>query len=151
MSATEQLHTLSTTGNQTIVNILIWIVTECVVLAYPRELMELTFTAAVDTFNSREVIFQKAVIPSFHIVTFQFSNRYCLNTDLFSLFLPLLDQILSFGPFHTPTLEYVLSSPIKLGFSRCLSYVGNWSSLSTIFTAVKAPFQYWKEDCVELT
>ncbi|KAK2948516.1 hypothetical protein BLNAU_16585 [Blattamonas nauphoetae] len=76
MSATEQLHTLSTTGNQTIVNILIWIVTECVVLAYPRELMELTFTAAVDTFNSREVIFQKAVIPSFHIVTFQLGDYF---------------------------------------------------------------------------
>ncbi|KAK2944530.1 hypothetical protein BLNAU_20536 [Blattamonas nauphoetae] len=129
---------------------LIWTITECVTLAYPRELMKLGLTASVEKTNYHDMIFRKAVLPSSQFVSFLISNRYFLNADLFSLLMSLLDQILFIGPFHRPTLEFVLTSPIVMGFSSCLSYLENWSSLHIVLGTIKGSLQYWKEDCAEL-
>ncbi|KAK2961683.1 hypothetical protein BLNAU_3481 [Blattamonas nauphoetae] len=102
--ATVQPHTLPISGNTTIFDDLIDIIDRFAELATPPFIRNLGITASGDKFNHREMIFQKVLLPS-------------------------SDLLLEIGPFHIPTLEFVLASPIVTAFSSCLSFFEDNSRL----------------------
>ncbi|KAK2960008.1 hypothetical protein BLNAU_4891 [Blattamonas nauphoetae] len=118
--ATVQPHTLPITGNEEIFDKLNWVIIECLNLADHFSLSQLDITDAVGKYNHCEMIFQKVVIPSSGFVTFLISNRYILNGDLLDSFMTLLAILIDMSPFHRPTLEFVLASPIAMAFTSCL-------------------------------
>ncbi|KAK2960140.1 putative Casein kinase I [Blattamonas nauphoetae] len=121
--ATVQPQTLPISGNEEIFSNLIWTITEFMNLLSPSNHSKLGITTAADKYNHREMVFQKVVLPSSQFMTFLISNRYILNEKMFYSFMTLLDTLFYIGPFHRPTLEFVLASPIVMGFSSCLSFV----------------------------
>ncbi|KAK2963625.1 hypothetical protein BLNAU_1190 [Blattamonas nauphoetae] len=120
--AAVQPHTLPITGFEETHRYLIRIVDIFVDLASQSNLRDLGITATVDKSNHLEMIFQKVVIPSSQIVTFLISNRNLLKGNLLDSFMILLRTLLEVGPFHRPTLEFVLASPIVMAFSSCLPF-----------------------------
>ncbi|KAK2941770.1 hypothetical protein BLNAU_23318 [Blattamonas nauphoetae] len=139
--ATVQPHTLPIAENEEMVDKLITIIINCFVLASPLPLSEPGITAAIDVFNLREKIFQKVVLPSSQFVTFLISIRHVLKGDLFISFMVLLTTHIEFCPFHRPTMEFVLASPIVVTFSSCLSFIENdralWNTLNnTIYMLI---------------
>ncbi|KAK2941921.1 hypothetical protein BLNAU_23157 [Blattamonas nauphoetae] len=145
-----QPHTLSISGDETIIDKLIRIIISCFYLSQPWSLNLLGITAAVDQFNHREMIFQKVVIPSSLFVTFLISNRIVLNGDLFQSLISLLEKLLSIGPYHRPTLDYVLASPIAMAFSSCLSSVEECHDLWNILDNVDSSLEIWKKEVPEV-
>ncbi|KAK2957783.1 hypothetical protein BLNAU_7217 [Blattamonas nauphoetae] len=121
--ATFQPHTLPFSQNETILYNLIRIINDCIDLALPWSLRELRITAEVDKLNHREMIFQRVVLPSSQYVTLLISTRPVLNEDFFRSFMSLLCTHVRICPFHRPTLEFVLASPIVMTFSSCLSFI----------------------------
>ncbi|KAK2961678.1 hypothetical protein BLNAU_3476 [Blattamonas nauphoetae] len=147
---TVQPHTLPISGNEKIINILIGIVVKCLNLADPSCFQYLGITAAIDTFNHREMIFQKVVISSSQFVTFLISNRYILNEDLLDSFFTLLRMLIRICPFHRPTLEYVLASPIVMAFSSCLSFVEKTYCLLTALGNFNQSLSFWMRGSAEV-
>ncbi|KAK2961659.1 hypothetical protein BLNAU_3457 [Blattamonas nauphoetae] len=147
---TIQPHTLSIAGNEEIFDNLIGIIGNCVKLAFPFFLEELGITEAVDQFNHREMIFQKVVIPSSQFVTFLISNRYTLSGDLFTSVVSHLHAIIDIGPFHCPTLEFVLASPIVMALSSCLSIVEDNGCLWNFLTKIHDSLDDWRREGTEV-
>ncbi|KAK2942719.1 hypothetical protein BLNAU_22360 [Blattamonas nauphoetae] len=114
--ATVQPHTLPLTGNQSII-------IDCIYLAFPSSLMDVGNISVIDKFKNRKMILEKVVLPSYRFVTFLITNRFILSDDLLRSFVYLLNTFLRIGPFHRPTLEFILTSPIVMAFSSCLSFV----------------------------
>ncbi|KAK2960085.1 hypothetical protein BLNAU_4968 [Blattamonas nauphoetae] len=139
-----QPHPPTISGNEEIYDNLIDIIDSCIDLVSPFSLDQLGITNAVDKYNHREMIFQKAVLPSSQFVTFLISNRYDLNRDLLSSFMSLLYKFLDICPFHCPTLEFVLASPIVMAFSSCLSYVEDDDYDWTLLSRINRSLQEWK-------
>ncbi|KAK2959855.1 hypothetical protein BLNAU_5052 [Blattamonas nauphoetae] len=131
--ATVQPHTLTISGNEGIFDNLLKIIVECLDLSRPWCLTGLGKIAVVDQLNHREMIFQKVVLPSSQFVTFLISNRYFLKQDSLGSFMSLLTTLLDFSPYHRPTLEFVLASPIEMALSGCLPTIEDkdhlWDSL----------------------
>ncbi|KAK2957843.1 hypothetical protein BLNAU_7277 [Blattamonas nauphoetae] len=148
--ATVQPHTLPISGNETIFDIIINIIDNCLYLASPFSLEQLGKIAAVDQFNHREIIFHKVVIPSSQFVTFLITNRNRLEENLLRSFMTLLDRFIEIGPFHHPTLEFVLASPIAMAFSRCLSFVENEYCLDTTLNYIHRTIYDWKKQSREV-
>ncbi|KAK2947968.1 putative karyopherin Kap95 [Blattamonas nauphoetae] len=123
-----QPHTLSISGNEEIFDELIRIVRNCSDLTLPYYLRDLGITSAVDAFNHREMIFQKIVLPSSQFVTFLISNR----------------------PFHYPTLDFVLASPIAMAFSTCLSFVETEIPLWITLDSINDSLEIWKYEGAEV-
>ncbi|KAK2960095.1 hypothetical protein BLNAU_4978 [Blattamonas nauphoetae] len=148
--ATVQPHTLPISGNETILNDLSRIIDYFADLGSPPILLYLRITSATDQFNHHEMIFRKVVIPSSQFLTFLISNRFILSGILFGTFMSLLASLLRLGPFHRPTLEFVLASPIAMTFSNCLSFFEDshrvWVTLLTINYAL----QEWKREGPEV-
>ncbi|KAK2941765.1 hypothetical protein BLNAU_23313 [Blattamonas nauphoetae] len=115
--ATMQPHTLPISGNEEIITHLIRIFSTLVDLASSSSLSDLGITDAADTFDLRELLFQKVFIPSSRFVTFLISNRSIVNGDLSSNLTLLLGKLIRICPFHRPTLEFVLASPIVMAIS----------------------------------
>ncbi|KAK2957752.1 hypothetical protein BLNAU_7186 [Blattamonas nauphoetae] len=143
--ATFQPHTLSIAGNEAIINELNVLIRDCLFLANPSSLNELGVKTAVDAFNHREMIFQKAVIPSSQFVTFLISNRHILNGDLFNNFMDLLAVFIQICPFHRPTLEFVLASPIPMALSSRFSFVEGAMYLWGILMVINYSLKEWKK------
>ncbi|KAK2963644.1 hypothetical protein BLNAU_1209 [Blattamonas nauphoetae] len=120
--ATVQPHTLPITGFEETHRFLLRIIDIFVNLASQSNLRDLGITEAVDKSNHLEMILRMVVIPSSQFVTFLISNRYILDGDLFESFMYLLNTFIKIVPFHLPTLEFVLASPIVMAFSSCLSF-----------------------------
>ncbi|KAK2957814.1 hypothetical protein BLNAU_7248 [Blattamonas nauphoetae] len=148
--ATVQPHTLSITGNETMFNKLVSAVFYCLRLADSRYLRELGITDAVDAFNHRKMIFQKVVIPSSQFVTFLISNRYSLKDGSLNYFMSLLDKFIQICPFHDPTLEFVLASPIAMTFSSSLSFVEEDGDLWNFLTKIHDSLLIWKKEGPEV-
>ncbi|KAK2957744.1 hypothetical protein BLNAU_7178 [Blattamonas nauphoetae] len=144
--ATVQPHTLPISGNETIIDNLIWIIFNCINLALPYNLRNLDITTSIDKYSHREMIFQKVVIPSSQFVTFLISNRYNLNGDLFRSFINLLSVLLRIGPFHRPTLEYVLASPIAMTFSSTLLSIEDENCLWSALFNIALSLEEWNQD-----
>ncbi|KAK2949714.1 hypothetical protein BLNAU_15385 [Blattamonas nauphoetae] len=143
---TVQPHTQSILGNETVIDHLLGIIRSSVDLADASSLAELAVTSAIDKFNHREMIFQKVYLPSSQFVTFLISNRYILNRDLFHSLVDLLNTLLQISPFHLPTLEFVLASPIVMTLSSCLPSVENDECLwRTLLNIINSQFQ-WKNE-----
>ncbi|KAK2946080.1 hypothetical protein BLNAU_18988 [Blattamonas nauphoetae] len=102
---------------RTLVNIVIY----CLQLARPYLFCEFGLTEVPDAFTRREMIFPKVVIPLSQFVAFLISNRFFLNKDLTIYVMALLGTLIEISPFHRPTLEFVVTSPIAFAFSSCLS------------------------------
>ncbi|KAK2941771.1 hypothetical protein BLNAU_23319 [Blattamonas nauphoetae] len=145
-----QPHTLSITGNEKVIIKLIEIISHCVYLASPYILSKIRFSTAVKEFNRRERIFQKVVLPSSRFVTFLISNRYSINGDLFDSFMELLYKLIQFGPFHRPTLDFVLASPIAMAFSSCHSFVEDDLRVRNSFFYIKNSLQDGKTEGPEV-
>ncbi|KAK2942892.1 hypothetical protein BLNAU_22188 [Blattamonas nauphoetae] len=129
---------------------LIWIIDTSVDLAHPGSLRVLGITAA-DIFSHLEMIFQKVVLPSSQFVTFLISNRNNLYGDLFNSFMVLLTVLLRICPFHRPTLEFVLASPIEMAFSSYLSFIENDSALCLPLNDINYSLGEWTEEGQEVS
>ncbi|KAK2942618.1 hypothetical protein BLNAU_22469 [Blattamonas nauphoetae] len=144
-----QPHPLTISGNEEIISSLITIIDKFVNLASQPSLSELGITT-VDKYNRREMIFHKVVIPSSQFVTFLISNRFILNGDLFFSFMSLLRKLPEIGPFHRPTLEFVLASPIVMALSSCLSFIDNDDDLWTTLIYINLSLEEWNEEDPEV-
>ncbi|KAK2957759.1 hypothetical protein BLNAU_7193 [Blattamonas nauphoetae] len=147
---TVQPHTLPIPANEEIVDKLITIIVNCLQLSIPFSLKKIGVTAAVEKYNHREIVLQKVVIPSSQFMTFLISTRYILNGDLLDSFMDLLTTLLEIGPFHRPTLEYVLGSPIAMAFSSCLSIVEDNGCLWTTLSFIHSSLREWTEEGPEV-
>ncbi|KAK2957760.1 hypothetical protein BLNAU_7194 [Blattamonas nauphoetae] len=145
-----QPHTLQISGNEKIIDNLINILIECLDLAYPSRLFSLGITEAVDAFNHHNMIFQKVVLPSSQFVTFLISNRYIINGALFRSFVVLVSTLLFVSPFHRPTLEFVLPSPIAMAFSSCLSFVEDNLVKKRVLAKINDSLGEWTEEGPEV-
>ncbi|KAK2943440.1 hypothetical protein BLNAU_21623 [Blattamonas nauphoetae] len=143
-------HTLPVAGNETMFNRQVDIISFLANLALPRSLEELGIIASMDKFNHREMIFQKVVIPSYQFVSFLISNRHILNGDLFRYLMCLLEKLLEICPYHRPTLEFILASPIVMGFSSCLSFVEDGYFLYETLVNINNSLGIWKKDSAEM-
>ncbi|KAK2957793.1 hypothetical protein BLNAU_7227 [Blattamonas nauphoetae] len=147
--ATTQTHILPISINVTIFGKLVNVIIYCLQLARPFYVSELGISALA-AFNHREMIFQKVVIPSSQFMTSLISNRHFLNEALLDWFMVLLTVLLRMCPFHRPTLEFVLDSPIAMGFSSCLTLVEDehrfWVTLLNIHNSLKE----WKKQSREV-
>ncbi|KAK2943457.1 hypothetical protein BLNAU_21640 [Blattamonas nauphoetae] len=148
--ATVQPDTLPITGNDEILDNLIWIIVECLNLADSSHLWRLGITDAIDKVNHREMIFQKVVIPSSQFMTFLISNRNVLSRDLLDSFMSQLATLIHKVPFHIPTLEFVLKSPIVMAFSRCLSFVEDDFRLFYTLNCINKSLENWKKEVGEV-
>ncbi|KAK2960092.1 hypothetical protein BLNAU_4975 [Blattamonas nauphoetae] len=142
--AAVQPHTLPIAANKTVINTLIQIIFFRLTLASPHFLGALGLADAVETYNHREMIFQKVVLPSSQFVTFLISNRHSLKENLLFSFMYQLSTFLRIGPFHRPTLEYVLASPIVMAFSSCLSIVEDNGCHCDTLTLIGYSLREWK-------
>ncbi|KAK2957756.1 hypothetical protein BLNAU_7190 [Blattamonas nauphoetae] len=140
-----QPQTLSISGNEEIFDYLINIIFYCLDLASPSSLIDLGITIAADKYNRREMIFQKVVLPSSKFVTFLITNRHILNEDLLHSFMSQLDRFIDIGPFHRPTLEFVVASPIVMPFSSCFSFVEDDQALWNILNHINLSLGEWKK------
>ncbi|KAK2959828.1 hypothetical protein BLNAU_5317 [Blattamonas nauphoetae] len=142
--ATVQHHTLPLSGNTEILMKLVWILTQCLQLAFPSSLEELKIISAVDQYNHREMIFQKALLPSSQFLTFLISNRNSLDGQLLHDFMSLLSTLLEISPFHRPMMEFVLASPIAMAFSSSLLFDEEELYLSTNLLTFNNSLKEWK-------
>ncbi|KAK2955457.1 hypothetical protein BLNAU_9504 [Blattamonas nauphoetae] len=147
---TLQPHTLQFSGNEEIIRHLITIITYCVDLASASSLSGLGITDAADTFSLREMILRKVALPSSQFVTFLIVNRHNFNGGLAITYMHLLHILIQISLFHRPTLEFVVASPIVMGFSSSLSFIENdlvlWSPLMDINHSLKE----WKNEGPEV-
>ncbi|KAK2943439.1 hypothetical protein BLNAU_21622 [Blattamonas nauphoetae] len=148
--ATVQPHTLPISGNESIFDKLTESLFCCVNLAFPSYLTKLGITSAVDAFNYREMIFQKAVLPSSGVLMFLISNRRIVFERFPLTFVNLLSILLRIGPFHRPTLEFVLASPIAMAFSSSLSFVENSLCLVSALKFIDNSLKLWKAEGPEV-
>ncbi|KAK2960051.1 hypothetical protein BLNAU_4934 [Blattamonas nauphoetae] len=139
-----QPHTLSISGNETIFDNLVQIISHDIFLTIPSSLRGLGLTTAVGEYNHREMIFQKVVLPSSELVTFLISHRLFLNDDLLRSFVYLLNTFLRICPFHRPTLEFVLTSPIAMAYSSCISFFENEIRLWITLQHINQSLSEWK-------
>ncbi|KAK2957762.1 hypothetical protein BLNAU_7196 [Blattamonas nauphoetae] len=146
-----QPHTLPISGNEEIFGELLRIIDRFVDLASAYSLSERGITDAVEKYNHHEMIFQKVVLPSSQFVTFLITNRYNLNEDLFRSFIDPVSTLLQLGPFHRPTLEFVVASPIVMAFSSCLSFVEGDFDLWVLFGNLNYSLKEWKKEGSEVT
>ncbi|KAK2957832.1 hypothetical protein BLNAU_7266 [Blattamonas nauphoetae] len=147
---TVQPHTLQITRDKAILDNLIWTITQCLYLADPFSLSKLDITDAVEKYTHREMIFQKVVLPSSQFVTFLISNRFLLHGWLFITFMVLLRTHIRFCPFHRPTLEYVLASPIVMGFSGCHSFIEDNGCHCDTLTRIEYSLKEWNNEGPEV-
>ncbi|KAK2942484.1 hypothetical protein BLNAU_22595 [Blattamonas nauphoetae] len=137
--ATVQPHTRQISENEMIIKNLITTLVILADIATISYLRRHDITAAVDMFNLREIVFQKVVIPSSAFVTFLISKRHIFSGALHICLVRLLTTLLEIGPFHRPTLDFVLTSPIVMVFSSNLSFVEDekllWITLNVINTS----------------
>ncbi|KAK2957841.1 hypothetical protein BLNAU_7275 [Blattamonas nauphoetae] len=142
--ATVQPETLPIAGNEEMINKLVKIIERLADLAYPFNLNVLGIIASGDKFNHHEMIFQNVVLPSSQFVTFLISNQHVLNGDVFKSFMSLLAIFIRICPFHRPTLEFVLASPIVMTFSSCLSIAEHFESLHLTLFNITHTLLEWK-------
>ncbi|KAK2960153.1 hypothetical protein BLNAU_5036 [Blattamonas nauphoetae] len=141
---TIQPHTLQISGNEEIFDELINVVRDFIDLAHPLHQNGRGITAAVDAFNHREMILKKVVLPSSPFVAFLISKRYILlNERLSESFMDLLFNYHQICPFHRPTLEFVLASPIVMAFSSCLSFIEDENCLERSMDQMVSSLTEW--------
>ncbi|KAK2941922.1 hypothetical protein BLNAU_23158 [Blattamonas nauphoetae] len=148
---TVQPHTISISEDEAMIDSLVGIISHFVYLTLPWSLSDTGVTAAVDAFNHREMIFQKVVLPSSQFVTFLISKRHVLNRDLCTSFVYLLSILFQMGPFHRPTLKFVLSSPIVMGLTSCLSLANRDFDVWSILAHIAQPLSFWTRGSAEVT
>ncbi|KAK2963753.1 hypothetical protein BLNAU_1320 [Blattamonas nauphoetae] len=148
--ASVQPHTLPFSGNETVLNTQLRIIMYCINLALPVSLKELGITTADSTLNHREMILRKVIIPSSRFMTFLISNQHILNGDLSSIIMTLFVHLIQMGPFHLPTLEFVLASPIAMAFSKCLSFVEDSIPLLNTLRTIERSLNEWKNQGPEV-
>ncbi|KAK2950952.1 hypothetical protein BLNAU_14143 [Blattamonas nauphoetae] len=140
-----QPHTLPISGNEEIISNLDHLIRNSTNLALPSHLTDLAITTTIEKYNHREMIFQKIVLPSSQFVTFLISNRHVLGGDLLYTFMSLLSTLITIGPFHLPTLEFVVASPIVTAFSSCLLSVANDGHLWRTLDRFTSSLLEWKK------
>ncbi|KAK2961655.1 hypothetical protein BLNAU_3453 [Blattamonas nauphoetae] len=136
--STVRPHTLPIAENEEIIAHLL------IIIASPASLIGISLINPVKKFNHRDMIFQKVVLPSTQIVTYLISNRHILTEDLFYSFMSLLSTFLRICPFHRPTLEYVLASPIAMAYSSCLSFAEHNFRLWMNLDSINQSLQEWR-------
>ncbi|KAK2941764.1 hypothetical protein BLNAU_23312 [Blattamonas nauphoetae] len=145
-----QHHTVQISGNEKIIDTLMQTFYSCIKLAFPSSLIDIGITATADQFNHREMIFQKVVIPSSQFVTFLISNRNMLNGSSLDSFMKLLNTHLRICPFHRPTLEFVIASPIAMTITSCLSTIENRGHLWYSLIDIEHSLEIWTTEGQEV-
>ncbi|KAK2950196.1 hypothetical protein BLNAU_14882 [Blattamonas nauphoetae] len=146
-----QPHTLSLSASEDIFDKQLQIIEECLKLAHPFTLLKLGITVEDDAISHHEILFQKVVIASSQFVTFLISNRFILNGKLLASFMSLLVKLLIIAPFHLPTLEFVIASPIVMAFFSCLSIVKDSKQLLCALDNINTLIKIWKKQSSEVS
>ncbi|KAK2948870.1 hypothetical protein BLNAU_16213 [Blattamonas nauphoetae] len=133
-------HTLLLSGNRSIADKLIWNIKNLLELSFPSTLRELEITAATDQYNHREMIFRKLVLPSSPFLSFLISNLHVTIQGFFRSTIIMLGTLLRIGPFHHPTLEFILASPIIRMLISSLHGQEEWNAITCIDSSLKG----WK-------
>ncbi|KAK2944218.1 hypothetical protein BLNAU_20887 [Blattamonas nauphoetae] len=147
---TVQPHTLPIPVNEDIFSELLRHINRFVDHASPFYLNLLGITDTVDVFDHRELIFQKVVVPSSRFVTFLITNRYNLNGDVFNDFMDFVSTLIRIGPFHRPTMDFVLTSPIAMGFTSCLSFIEDGHALLMTLQHIDYSLREWNGEGPEV-
>ncbi|KAK2960031.1 hypothetical protein BLNAU_4914 [Blattamonas nauphoetae] len=98
-----------------------------------------------NTLQDRAVVFLKSFRPNW--------NECDLATNLVSNLVPSSDDSPTGfvdSPFHRPTLEFVLASPIVMAFSSCLSLVKNNFVKARVLSTINSLLQEWKKEGPEV-
>ncbi|KAK2951211.1 hypothetical protein BLNAU_13827 [Blattamonas nauphoetae] len=62
----------------------------------------------------------------------------------------LLKTLIRIGLFHGPTLDYIVTSPIAMAFSSCLSFVEDSKSLNLTIFILQHSFREWNDESAEV-
>ncbi|KAK2957784.1 hypothetical protein BLNAU_7218 [Blattamonas nauphoetae] len=147
--ASIQPHTLPITGKNTVLHQLNKNFSLSLRLVRPDFQRTIISGFSVKISRFRPIALQKVVIPSSQFVAFLISKRFILHGELSGSFMELLAVLLEIGPLYRPTLEFVLASPIVMGFSSCLSSVDHcydhWNSLDIIDVSLEEWKNYGPE------
>ncbi|KAK2960005.1 hypothetical protein BLNAU_4888 [Blattamonas nauphoetae] len=123
---------------------------DCLSIATPYFVGELGITAAVRQSNHREMVFQKVLLPSSQSMAFLISNRFFLEGDVFGSFMNLLDRFIEICPFHIPTLDFILASPIAMAITSCLTLVEDNYRVWVTFQHIYKSLEDWKKEGPEV-
>ncbi|KAK2951218.1 hypothetical protein BLNAU_13834 [Blattamonas nauphoetae] len=150
MFETVRPHTLPISRNEPMMTYLVRVIKCFLALAEPFTLRRIGITSAVDEHSHREMIFQKVVLPSSHFLAFLTSNQPLLSEHFSSSFMDALCQIIGIGPFHSPTLEFVLASPVVMAFSSCLSFVEDQTQIRSALGNLTYFLEEWTNKSPEM-
>ncbi|KAK2962894.1 hypothetical protein BLNAU_1917 [Blattamonas nauphoetae] len=151
ISAILQPHTLPFSGNADLNRYLFMILHELVRMAEAYAIQTLAITEPSDQHNHRELVFRKVIHPSSPYLAFLCRNRYLLEAASFPRgYVALFSRLLQISPYHRPTLEFVLSSPVVTTVLSFLSFVDE-SHSSWLLLIICAPsLREWQKHGAEV-
>ncbi|KAK2958846.1 hypothetical protein BLNAU_6095 [Blattamonas nauphoetae] len=115
------------------------------------EIKDLPHTDAVGPLNYRELIFRKVVLPSTQYLLTLCRNRHLLSSDIMMFFMPIMGTLLRIGPFHRPTMEFILSHRLLLAFPSLLAFCEENDMNSFNVGRIYSSLQEWKDQGAEVT
>ncbi|KAK2962920.1 hypothetical protein BLNAU_1943 [Blattamonas nauphoetae] len=120
-------------------------------MAEAYAIQTLAITEPSDQHNHRELVFRKVIHPSSPYLAFLCRNRYLLEAASFPRgYVALFSRLLQISPYHRPTLEFVLSSPVVTTVLSFLSFVDE-SHSSWLLLIICAPsLREWQKDGAEV-
>ncbi|KAK2953802.1 hypothetical protein BLNAU_11205 [Blattamonas nauphoetae] len=132
--------TLPISGNEIIFNLLNWILISSIRLAESTTVRALGIIEPAAQNSHRELVLQRAIQPSSQYLSFLHQQFSLIATgDLGAGFGTLLGRLLHIGPFHHPTLEFVLNSPIVITSQDFLTFAEeSYSSHDLLFEIHKS-------------
>ncbi|KAK2959072.1 hypothetical protein BLNAU_5867 [Blattamonas nauphoetae] len=119
-------HSLPIAAHSALHNDAVHFIEVCLALANPGSYSS-SFTSVVEQHNCSELIFHKVLVPSSQYLHYLCQNRHILSGDLLNYFVLLLGRLRLIGPYHIPTLQFVLSPQINLTNHSFLLTVENES------------------------
>ncbi|KAK2943461.1 hypothetical protein BLNAU_21644 [Blattamonas nauphoetae] len=102
---------------------LVYIINSGLDFAVPPKYGKLPFPHTITQNDNSELVFNNVIVPSSEYLHFLCQNRHNLRGDLVEAFSCLLCTLFHVGPYHAPTLEFVLSHRIVMT-SLCLFSFG---------------------------
>ncbi|KAK2956630.1 hypothetical protein BLNAU_8471 [Blattamonas nauphoetae] len=146
-----QPHTLTVSGNENLFCSLNHILSSSINLAHSRCMDTFGITEPPTLHNRREIIFQRHIQPLSQYLSFLCSNRYFFATvESSGGMQSLLGRVLQISPFHHPTLEFVLASPIVMTIPSFLSFVEHSGALWNILADILYLMCEWKKHSTEV-
>ncbi|KAK2958837.1 hypothetical protein BLNAU_6086 [Blattamonas nauphoetae] len=99
-----------------------------------------------DLHNRCNLIFQRVLQPSSQYLSFLCRNHYLLTSRFHTFrFAVLVDTLLEISPYHRPTLDFVLASPIVMTWSSCVSFDEHFLHFYDSLAHICSSLEEWKK------